>query len=425
MSVEKLEGINVFPAGLSSGGGTAVLAPPSPAPSAPVLAEWTRQAKPSTIAEMLKVMSRPGLISFALGLPSPDSFPTDAYAEAARRALEDRNSLQYRPPYAALKRQIVEIMAGRGVRCREEQVFLTTAAQQGLSLLARLFLDPGGPVLCERLVYTGFQQVIEPYLPEVLAVDTDLDTGIDVDQVEQILESGKRPAFIYVITDGHNPLAVSVSAEKRLRLVELARRFGVPLVEDDAYGLLHFGRPVLPMRALDDKWVFYVGSFSKVMAPAFRMGWVIAPEEMVPLLGCAKDASDIDTSNFSQRLVHAYVESGHFAGHLPVVRDSYRLRRDTMLRALETHFGGTGARWVTPTNGALIWLELPEHVDTTALLKVAVETEGVAYVPGNAFAIDGSGIGRSSMRLNFSHPSPREIEEGIARLARVVRATFG
>jgi 2-aminoadipate transaminase len=423
--MSKLERISVFPPAeaRAQGGGTAVMAPPAPA-SVP-LAAWTRTVKPSTISEMLKVMSRPGLISFALGLPSPEMFPVDEYAAAARRALEDRSSLQYRPPYAALKRQIVELMAGRGVRCREEQIFLTTAAQQGLSLLARIFMDPGAQVICDRLVYTGFQQVLEPFQPEILAVDTDLETGMDVDQVEALLEDGARPAFIYVITDGHNPLAVSVSPEKRLRLVELARRFGVPLVEDDAYGLLHFGRPVLPMRALDDRWVFYVGSFSKVMAPGFRLGWVVAPEELVPLLGCAKDASDIDTSNFSQRLVHAYMDSGHFATHLPVVRDAYRLRRDTMLRALEQNFGGTGARWVTPTNGALIWLELPPHVDTTALLKVSVEEEGVAYVPGNAFAVDGSEAGRSGMRLNFSHPSPREIEEGIARMARAVRRTFG
>lgn len=425
MNRQLIEGLSLFPrAGADAfSGRTAVLEAP-PAAQVP-LAEWTRSVRPSVIAEMLRVMSRPGLISFALGLPAPEMFPVEAFEIAARRALADRDSLQYRPPYAPLKGEIVKIMAARGVRCTEAQVFLTTAAQQGLALLARLFLDPGAAVVCDRLVYTGFQQVLEPFQPRILAVDTDLDTGMDVDAVEAILARGERPAFIYVIPDGHNPLAVSLSAAKRTRLVQLARRYGVPLVEDDAYGLLHFGRPVLPMRAQEERWVFYVGSFSKVMAPGFRVGWIVAPEEFVPTLGCAKDASDIDSCTFTQRLVHEFIASGEFAAHLPAVREAYRERRDVMLAALEEHFRPLGARWVTPTNGALIWAELPARMDTERLLAAAVEQEGVAFVPGRAFAADGSRAGASSMRLNFSRPSPDEIREGIARLARAARTVFG
>ncbi|HET6230114.1 MAG TPA: PLP-dependent aminotransferase family protein [Longimicrobiaceae bacterium] len=418
MTLDSVHGIDVFRPSAAAG-----VAAPAPRVLEP--ADWVKDVKPSTISEMLKVMARPNLISFALGLPAPELFPVEEFTASAARVLAgDRGALQYRPPSARLKKQVVELMAQRGVRCTEEQVFLTTAAQQGLALLARLFLNHGAQVITEQLIYTGFQQVIEPFQPRILAVPTDFDTGIDVDAVERLLEGGARPGFIYVISDGHNPVGVSVSPEKRARLVQLARRFGVPIVEDDAYGLLNFGQAVPPMRAMDDEWVFYVGSLSKVMAPGFRIGWIVAPERFVPVLGCAKDASDIDTSTFTQALVSEYIESGHFSGHLPRVRDAYRERRDVMLAALARHFP-TGARWTVPTNGALIWLDLPRHVDTGKLLKVAVETEGVAFVPGNAFACDGSRAGSNGMRLNFSHPSPKDIEEGIGRLARAVRSTFG
>jgi 2-aminoadipate transaminase len=273
-------------------------------------------------------------------------------------------------------------------------------------------------------VYSGFQQVLEPFQPRILKVGTDRRTGIDVDAVEAHLRGGARPAFIYVITDGHNPVGVSVSPEKRVRLVDLAREYRVPIVEDDAYGLLCYDRPVLPMRALEDRWVLYVGSFSKVMAPGFRVGWLVVPPELVSTLGCAKDASDIDTSTFSQRLVAEYLASGHFEQQLPRVREGYRLRRDTMLRALAREMP-EGARWTVPNNGALIWLEMPEGVDTSRLLRIALETEGVAYVPGQAFSIDGQPAGGSAMRLNFSFPSPEQIDEGITRLARAARVAAG
>ena len=397
---------------------------PAAAPAEIPLAAWTRAIRPSTIQEMLGLMSRPGVISFALGLPAPELFPLEAYTRAAAEALRDTGALQYRPPYAPLKAQVVELMAQRGVRIRPEQVLMTTGAQQGLAVLARLLLEQGGTVICERLIYMGFQQVIEAFQPRVLTVDTDLETGIDVDAVEALLEAGERPAFIYCITDGHNPLGVSVSLEKRVRLAELARRFRVPVIEDDAYGLLSLEQPVLPLRAMEDRWVFYVGSFSKVLAPGFRVGWLVAPEELVPLLGCAKDASDIDTATFSQRVVSAYLESGGFPAHVAAARASYRERRDAMIGALRRHFPA-GTRWSTPRNGALLWAELPGGIDASALLRRALEDEGVAYVPGAAFDIEAGGAGRSALRLNFSFPSVPQIEDGIARLGRIAREMAG
>jgi 2-aminoadipate transaminase len=385
------------------------------------LAAWARAVRPSAIQEMMGLMGRPGIISFALGLPAPELFPVEGYLEAAGRVLRsDRGSLQYRPGFAPLREEIVSLMERRGVRCAPEQVFLTTAAQQGLALIARLLLEPRGAVLCDELVYMGFQQVVEPFEPRLLTVGSDLATGMDVDALEAQLRGGRRPAFIYCITDGHNPLGTSLSMEKRVRLVELARRYRVPILEDDAYGLLGYEDPLPPLRALDDRWVLYVGSFSKVLAPGFRVGWVVAPPELIPLLGCAKDGLDIDTSTFSQRVVAEYLAHGGFPAHLDTIRAEYGARRNLMLEMMARHFP-PGTRWSVPRNGALVWAELPPGLDAGALLPQALEA-GVAYVPGSAFAARGSTAGRNCLRLNFSFPPPDRIREGITRLGEVFRA---
>lgn len=389
------------------------------------VATWARTIKPSTINEMLALTAGPGLTSFALGLPAPELFPTDAYAAAGERVLAtDRRALQYGPSFRPLKAQIVALMRRRGVECTEDQVVITAGAQQALSILSRFLLDPGGQVLLERLAYTGFQQVIEPFRPELLVVPTSLERGIDVDAVEAYLSAGAEPAFMYVVSDGHNPLGISLDSESRNRLVDLARRYRVPIVEDDAYGLLYYGEDssgLLPMRAQEDKWVFYVGSFSKVLAPAARVGWIIAPAELVPTISGTKDACDLDMNTFSQRTVSAFMDDGHLEGHLDMLRREYRTRRDLMDAALREHFPA-GTRWRVPSNGTLIWAELPEEVDCASLLPVAVETERVAYVPGYAYTTDGSRHARNCMRLNFSFPGREEIKDGIAALGRVMRA---
>lgn len=392
----------------------------TPAPGGLPLAAWTRSVRPSIIQEMLSFSGRPDLVTFALGLPAPELFPAEDLARAAETVLRrDADALQYKPGFRALKEHVVKLMAQRGVRCRPEQIFLTTAAQQALSLLSRVLLEPGGTLLSDRLVYMGFKQVIESYQPEVITVDTDLETGMDVDGVEAHLEAGARPAFIYSMTDGHNPLGCSLSLEKRVRLVELARRHRVPIIEDDAYGMLHYDHPVPPLRALEDEWVLYVGSFSKVMAPSFRLGWIVAPEELVPVLGCAKDGADLDMASLGQRIAAEYLAQGGFPRHLAGLRAEYRTRRDLMLRLLAEELPA-GSRWTTPRNGALLWAELPGDADTGALLRTCMEA-GVAYVPGSAFAIPGTDAGRNGMRLNFSYSSPDAIREGMARLGRVLR----
>lgn len=389
------------------------------------LARWARETGPSALQTMLTLCARPGILTLALGLPAPELFPSREYAEASARVLgSDPLALQYTPPFLPLRRQVVRMMAERGVECAEEQVFLTAGGQQGMSLLVRLLLDPGGTVLTERLCYTGFRQAIEPYQPRILTVPTDMDTGIDVDAVEAHLASGERPSLIYVVTEGNNPLGVSVSAEKRARLVELARRHGVPVLEDDAYGFFQYvDDPIPPMRALDDRWVFYIGTFSKILAPALRVGWLVVPEAFVPGLGIVKEASDINTATFAQRAVSAYIEEGHLPGHLARLSREYGARRDALLGALREHFP-PGARWRTPTSGVFVWVELPEGSDAGELLEAAVEREEVAFIPGHAFAVDDPRHGSHCLRLNFSALPPERIREGVERLGRVLRTAL-
>lgn|GEM_PF-31305 len=388
----------------------------------PALAAWAKNISRSALQEMLSALARPGIISFALGLPAPELFPTAAFAQLAERVLAtEARALQYSPHLQPLRRCVVELMKQRGVSCREEQVFLTAGAQQGMSLLARLLLDNGGRVITENFIYLGFQQVLEPFRPEILTVETSPETGMDVDAVERLLRLPHRPAFIYAITDGHNPVSVNLHRDKRERLVELAERYHVPIIEDDAYGFLNYGESASPpLRALSEQWVFYVGSFSKILAPALRAGWVVVPAELIEPLSIVKESADIDTATFTQRLVNAYLEDGQLPAHLADLRAEYKLRRDTMARALAEHFPAE-ARWRLPQSGFFFWVELPAAVDLDRLLRFAIEQEQVAFIPGRAFSVAGAGGQTQAMRLNFSNSPPERIEEGVARLARVLK----
>ena len=388
------------------------------------LAGWTHTMQRSVLRRMLAVVSRPGILSFAGGLPAPDLFPTADYAAALAQVLaEDRGALQYGPPFAPLKRHIVELMAQRGVVCDEAQVFLTTGAQQALDILTRLLLDSGGQVMMEEIVYTGIRQVVAPLQAEVLPVRTDLSTGLVVEDVIDHLERGATPAYLYVIPDAHNPMGVSLSEEKRHRLAAAAAAYNLPIIEDDPYGFLSYdGRCLPPLRAHNDAQVFYVGSFSKIMAPALRLGWLIAPEALISKLTVIKEAGDLESSALTQRAVAAYLDAGHLPDHLARLQAEYRARRDTMLAAMRRHFP-PGVCWTQPRAGMFIWVTLPEGIDTAALLETAIEEEQVAFIPGQAFAQPGVRADHY-MRLNFSNCCLADIEEGIVRLGRVLEGVL-
>ncbi len=378
----------------------------------------------TSLREIMDLASRPGVLSFAIGLPAAELFPCEALAEQAARVLRrDASSLQYSLPCRPLKSEIVRLMAMRGVTCAEEQIFLTSGAQQGMDLLSRLLLPASGQVVLEEAVYEGIRLATRLQRPEILTVASDPGTGMDVDAVEALLAGGARPAFLYAITDGHNPLGVSLSLEKRRRLAGLARRYRMPILEDDAYGFLYYGEtPAPPLRALEEEWVYYLGSFSKILAPALRAGWLVVPPLLAGRLSPLKHGTDLDTPSLSHHVIAAYLESGLLPDHLAALRDAYRRRRDAMLEALRHHLP-PAVRWNHPASGMFVWAELPPGLDAAGLLRAAVETEGVAFSPGAAFRAGDPGVDRC-LRLSFTNLAPERIEEGVRRLGRAVRAAL-
>lgn len=385
------------------------------------LARSARSLDASGLREVMDLASRPGVLSFAVGLPATELFPREALAEATERAMRTNpTALQYTLPLRDLKERVVEIMALRGVRCRPEQVFLTAGAQQAMDLLTHLLLDHGDQVMVEDTIYDGIRQAVRRFEPRLLAIPTHGTTGIDVEAVAASLAGGARPAFLYLIPEGHNPLGVSLPAASRERLLELAREYRFPLIEDDAYGLLGASSATLPaLRALDEDWVLYVGSFSKILAPGLRAGWIVVPEQLIPRLSTLKHASDIDAPSLGHHAVAAYLASGQLPSHLETLRIEYRRRREAMLAALASHMP-PGVRWNRPEGGFYIWVELPRSLDATAVLRVAAESEQVAFTPGVAFAAAESAPLRHCLRLSFGNCSPERIEEGIRRLGRVL-----
>jgi 2-aminoadipate transaminase len=381
----------------------------------------TKTVPPSGLRELLPQVLRPEILSFALGLPATELFPLAECRDAAVRALADPKTLQYNVPSAALKRHIQTLMASRGVACSTEQIFLTAGAQQAIHLLVHLLLSYGRQVLVEELTYEGLHLALQSLEPEILTVPTTPTDGIDLDAVEERLRGGARSAFLYTVPDGHNPLGVSLRPEDRIRLVELARRFHLPVIEDDVYGFLGYdGAACPPLCALDQEWVYYIGSFSKIFAPSLRVGWIVAPASCSTALSHLKHAGDLDISTFSQLTALSYLDSGHLAGHLASLRTEYDRRRRAMLVALEAHFPPV-ARWHAPSCGMFIWVELPPEIDTCELLRFAIHSEQVAFMPGPIFAIPGQACSRNGIRLNFTHWPPDRMEEGIARLADCLR----
>ena len=343
---------------------------------------------------------------------------TAAIAQAFQQALStDVQTLQYEAPSARLKEHIVEIMKQRGVQSSTDEVHLISGAQQGLSLLACLFVDGGGNVVMEQASYPGFQQALQPYSCRVLTVKTDLETGLDVDELGHLLASGVRPRLLYIMTEHHNPLGVSMSYDKRARLGELVRQYGIPVIEDDAYGFLSYeGDPLPPLKTFAPEWVCYVGSFSKILAPALRTGWAILPRQLAAPFSVLKFANDLDSSSLGQRVISLLLDGWNLWDHVENLRREYRARRDAMLSAL-SGFGRPGARWTRPRGGLFVWVELPLGTNTPALLAQAVSRERITFIPGQAFAASPDVDLSHCLRLNFSNSPVERIHEGIRRLS--------
>lgn len=376
--------------------------------------------KKPELLEIHSLINRPGVLSFAVGMPAWDLLPAEAFQGQAASGLVNREVLQYQQPFAPLQRHLVEVMARRGVSCREEEIFLCHGSQQALCLLSMLLLDPGVPMIVEERSYEGMMNAAASREPEVLTVPTSLEHGIDLDVLEGLLTRGISPGFVYTMPEGHNPLGMTLAREPRRRLIELARRRRVPIIEDDAYGLLSYDGEAMPaLRALDDTWVLYVGSLSKVLAPALRVGWIVAPEQVVHKLSQIKHGLDLHVSNLAWRAALSFFENGGLPRHLQRVRKEYRRRRDAMLQALAEHFPQT-ARWSHPRSGLYVWVELAPGTDTSALLRRSVEEIGVAFCPGSIFSAAADPAAGSSLRLCFGPPTPEQIASGIRDLGRLI-----
>ena len=381
------------------------------------MARRAERMNPSIIREILKVTERPGIISLAGGLPSPDSFPVEAMRAACERVLRDapREALQYAASegYAPLREWVAAQLAAQGLKADASQVLITTGSQQGLDLVGKVLIDPGSGVAVERPTYLGALQAFAPYEPEIVSVECDDDGPIP-----QALEAARGSRFLYLLPNFQNPSGRCMSAARRAQVSDAARAIGLPIVEDNPYGDLWFdAEPPPPLAARWAEGTVYLGSFSKVLAPGLRLGYVVAPPALFPKLLQAKQAADLHSPGFNQRVVHEVIRDGFLREHVPTIRARYKAQRDAMRAALEQHMPA-GCHWNVPVGGMFFWVELPEGVDATAMLPKAVE-RGMAYVPGAAFFADHAKA--NTLRLSFVTVSPAQIEQGIGMLAQAIK----
>ncbi len=392
------------------------------------MARRAQRLNPSTIREILKLTEQPGIVSLAGGLPSADAFPVEAVREATARVLDDRAGAGGAPSparqalqYAAseglgpLRDWVAAEMTAQGLRCDAAQVLITTGSQQGLDLVGKVLIDPGSTVAVETPTYLGALQAFAPYEPEFLDLAGDEDGPLP-DALDAA--AAARSRFAYLLPNFQNPTGRCLGAARRLVLADRAAVLGLPIVEDNPYGELWFDAPPPPpLAARAGDGAIYLGSFSKVLAPGLRLGYVIAPRALYPKLLQAKQAADLHTPGFNQRIVLEVVKDGFLRQHVPTIRARYKAQRDAMAAALAQHMPA-GCHWRAPDGGMFFWLTLPAMLDATALLPRAIAA-GMAYVPGQAFHPHGGHA--NTLRLSFVTASPVQIASAVAALAGVLR----
>jgi DNA-binding transcriptional MocR family regulator len=386
-------------------------------------AERTSGLSASEVRALFAVASRPEVVSLAGGMPYVSALPKDLIREAFETVLRTQGdtALQYGSGQGApaLRERILEVMAEEGIRASADDVVTTTGSQQAIDLVAKLFLDPGDVVLAEAPSYVGAIGVFRSYQARTVHVSTDED-GLVPDALREAIHTeraaGRTIKFLYTVPDFHNPAGVTMSAERRPEIVEICRSAGVLIVEDNPYGLLWFDTaPPPPLRTLNPEGVVYLGSFSKTLAPGFRVGWALAPHAVKEKLVLAAESAILSPSAFSQLVVTEYLSTADWRAQIARFRDAYRERRDAMLSSLGEYLPEFS--WTVPNGGFYVWVTLPPELDAKQMLPRAV-SELVAYTPGTAFFADGSGA--DHMRLSFCHPTPDNIRLGIRRLAGVV-----
>jgi len=396
-------------------------------------AQRTKGIKSSAIRELLKFTQRPEVISFAGGLPASDLFPVERFREACCRVLEKPQvGLQYGATegYEPLREMVARHIARYGIRAKSENVLITSGSQQALDLIGKLLINAGDRVLVEAPTYLGALQAFNVYGADYISVPSD-DDGLRSDLLEAPLRSG--PKFMYVLPNFQNPGGTTLSEGRRHELVLLADRFGIPIIEDDPYGQLRFeGDHLTPLVVLDrenlrrdDGYsignVIYLSTFSKTLAPGLRLGWMVAPPDVIAKLVQLKQGADLHTSTFTQTVAYEVARDNFLDEHVRLIRRVYRERRDVMLEALQEYFPPE-VTWTRPKGGLFLWVTLADCMDAQRLFESALR-ENVAFVPGDSFyAPNGhQDEGRRHLRLNFSAAPPDQIREGIRRLSVAVK----
>ena len=398
-------------------------------------AQRTRVIQSSAIRELLKVTENPAIISFAGGLPAPDVFPIERFQQACTTVLanQGRKALQYSTTegYPPLREMIAHHAARYGVKARPENVLITSGSQQALDLIGKLLINPGDRVLVEAPTYLGALQAFTVYGADYVAVPSDGD-GLRTHELEGALRLG--PKFMYVLPNFQNPGGTTLSAGRRQELVLMSERYGIPIVEDDPYGQLRYeGEHLSPLMALDRHNVgddedyrrgnvIYLSTFSKTLAPGLRIGWIIAPPDVIAKLVQIKQGADLHTSTFTQMVAYEVARDHFLDEHIKLIRKVYGERRNVMMDALEEFFPPE-VTWTHPQGGLFLWVNLPEGMDSGALFEAALK-ENVAFVPGDSFYC-GNGFakeGRRHFRLNFSNAQPEQIREGVRRLSVAIRS---
>ena len=390
------------------------------------MTNWTLAARAakmnsSAIREILKLTDRPGIISMAGGLPSPASFPISAFTQACNTVMERDGAaaLQYSTTegFPALRQAIADFLPWD---VNPDQILITTGSQQALDLIGKVFLDKDSRILVEKPTYLGALQAFTPMEPVAEGVNSD-DEGMLIDDFAAKVGTGENKARLaYVLPNFQNPTGRTMSDARRQALVEKAKELDIPLIEDNPYGDLWYeGEPPLPLAARNPEGVIYMGSFSKVLAPGLRVGFIVAPKSVYGKLTQAKQAADLHSPSFNQRVVAEVMKDGFLQAHIPTIRAMYKVQRDVMLVALEREMEGLDVSWTRPVGGMFLWVRLPKGMDAQVLLGEAVE-RGMAFVPGAPFYAGEPET--NTLRLSYVTVSPEQINQGVAALAAAIRA---
>jgi len=391
-----------------------------------ILSTNAREMKKSVIRELLKLTAKPEIISFAGGLPSPESFPVEDLKEIIYEVMENepKIALQYSATEGdqILKKELVKHSIKEGIQVNEDNILITTASQQGLDLIAKIFINRGDKVILELPSYVGGLGAFNAYGADMIGVPQD-EEGMSATILRQKLlelkSKDEKPKFIYIVPDFQNPAGMTMSLKRRKEIIEISHEFNVLILEDSPYRELRFeGKPVPSIYSLDDQnQIILLGTFSKILAPGFRVGWVLAHPDIINKLVVAKQSTDLCSSAFSQRILGRFLEKGCLEKNIEKIKKMYHKKRDLMVESFEKYMP-EGVSWTTPKGGLFLLVTVPDYIDTDKLFDYALKYN-VAYVIGSAFYCDDSG--HNTMRINFSYPSEKQIKIGVERLAKAIK----